>query len=108
MNNLASLVTETEKEFQAKVLHYAHLNGWLCYHTFDSRRSANGFPDLVLVRGGNPTGELIFAELKTAKGRVSQAQQGWIDVLSTTEAQAYIFRPADWPVIESVLRRRRG
>lgn len=40
----------SEKEFQAQVLDLARLTGWLCYHPHDSRRSAPGFPDLVLVR----------------------------------------------------------
>lgn len=96
--------TLTEKDFQERVLHYARLNGWLCYHTWNSQRSQPGFPDLTLVRPG----ELVFAELKKETGRVSQAQQGWIDLLDTTEAQAYIWRPSDWPVIEEVLRRKRG
>lgn len=93
----------TERTFQDRVVQYARLNGWLCYHTHDSRRSEAGFPDLVLAREG----ELVFAELKTEKGRISQAQQGWIDLLDTTEAQAYIWRPSNWEVIEEVLRRRR-
>ena len=105
MNLQKTLISDalSERDFQERVLHYARLNGWLCYHTFDSRKSTPGYPDLTLVRPG----ELVFAELKTEKGRVSQAQQGWIDLLDTTEAQAYIWKPSDWPVIEEVLRRRR-
>ena len=37
---------ETEKGFQAAVVELARLRGWLVYHTYDSRRSAKGFPDL--------------------------------------------------------------
>ena len=40
----------TEKQWQALVQETAQLAGWMAYHTYDSRRSAAGFPDLVLAR----------------------------------------------------------
>lgn len=64
----------SERDFQAQVVQLAQLQGWLAYHTFDSRRSAAGFPDLVLVRGS----ELIFAELKTDHGTVRAEQDRWL------------------------------
>lgn len=87
----------------ATVTDYARLSGWLVYHTHDSRRSAAGFPDLVLVRAG----VLIFAELKTAKGRLSFQQEEWLEVLRETHACVFLWRPADWPEIERVLARTR-
>ena len=39
-----------EAELQRNVLSLAAMTGWLAYHTYDSRRSQAGFPDLVLVR----------------------------------------------------------
>ena len=93
----------SEKVFQATVLELAHLEGWLSYHTHDSRRSAAGFPDLVLVRPPR----VIFAELKTAKGAMSPQQRLWIAALGACEVEAYIWRPADWPDIEQALRRNR-
>lgn len=39
-----------ERDFQAAVMELARLLGWRVYHTWDSRKSEPGFPDLVLVR----------------------------------------------------------
>jgi hypothetical protein len=103
----------TEKQFQQQVLELAGLYGWRAYHTFDSRRSAAGFPDLVL---GRPP-RLIFAELKTATGRVSAAQQAWLDDLtavanaigrcwddpSPPAVAVFIWRPDDLQRIANVL-----
>jgi hypothetical protein len=80
-----------EKDFQRTVLELAELRRWLCYHTYDSRRSQAGFPDLVLVRRGR----LIFAELKTDVGRVSDPQQEWLKALDSTAAEVHVWRPVD-------------
>jgi hypothetical protein len=56
-----------ERSFQGAVIELAQLGGFLAYHTYDSRRSAKGFPDLVLVRGER----LLFAELEIDTGRVT-------------------------------------
>lgn len=105
----------SEKAFQAQVIQLAALHGWLCYHTFDSRRSAAGFPDLVLVRDGR----VIFAELKTERGKVSAHQRQWIDALLTTTratwlygapdgvVSVYVWRPSQWNAIEATLATRR-
>ena len=81
-----------ERAFQEAVLQLARLHGWLAYHTHDSRRSQAGFPDLVLVRGQR----VVFAELKSAKGRVRPAQRVWLDRLEAAGAETYLWRPSDW------------
>jgi hypothetical protein len=65
----------SEKRFQAKVKRLAELCGWLPYHTFDSRCSDPGFPDLVLVRRGRG----IAAELKCDGEDPRPDQQRWLD-----------------------------
>jgi hypothetical protein len=90
----------SEKAFLAQVRQLAHLLGWLCYHTHDSRRSQPGFPDLTLVRGSR----LLFAELKTDTGRVTAAQQQWLDALAAAGQEVYVWRPCDWAAIEAALR----
>ena len=86
------------------VIDLADLLGWLVYHTHDSRRSAAGFPDLVFVRGER----LIVAELKTERGRVSNAQSAWLAALDAISGiETYVWRPNDWPVIETMLRHGR-
>ena len=84
----------SEAQFQRQVIELATLCGFHCYHTHDSRRSAAGFPDLVLARNG----AVIFAELKSKRGRVSDAQAEWI---AATGGE--VWRPGDWAHIERVL-----
>ena len=91
---------------------------WRYYHTRDSRRSAAGFPDLVLVRGPR----LIFAELKTERGKLTADQVAWLEDLAMVAATAtgrawdppgdppppvpevYVWRPSDRPEIGRILR----
>jgi hypothetical protein len=68
-----------EGELQAQVLELATMLGCLTYHTYDSRRSREGFPDLVVVH--ERTGGLIFAELKRDGKHPTAAQQRWLDAL---------------------------
>jgi len=94
----------TEGAFLATVTELATLAGWLVYHTYDSRRSQAGFPDLVLARADT----LIFAELKTDKGRIRPSQRAWLDRLGAIATQqpnieVYLWRPKDWPGIERIL-----
>lgn len=84
----------TEKAFQAEVVKLARRHGWKCYHAFDSRKSAAGFPDLVLVRD-----RVLFVELKTATGTTSPDQDIWLEALRAAGAEVHVWRPADWPAI---------
>ena len=98
-----------EREFQAAVLELLGWHGWRTYHTHDSRRSNPGFPDIVAV---HTHGGLIFAELKTEKGRVSKAQQEWLDDLTGSlgasihlgYAWVGTLRPSDWTRIERLAK----
>lgn len=82
----------TEAELQALIVEAAKAFGWLIYHTHDSRHSAAGFPDLVLVRDG----ELLFVELKSAKGKISAAQTEWLALLGTVASiDVAMWRPHD-------------
>jgi hypothetical protein len=88
------LPSETEAAFQAKVTNLAGFYQWRWYHSPDNRpvtaksgrryvqRVKAGFPDLVLVRGP----ELIFAELKTEKGRLSNEQRGWLAAIDEVDS----------------------
>ena len=85
----------TEKQFQQQIINLAQLFGWLTYHNPDSRRSTPGFPDLVLAR--NKT--IIFAELKTTRGRTTKHQKRWAEHLPHHRT----WRPDNWPEIEATL-----
>lgn len=81
----------SEAEFQAAVVDLATLRGWLLFHDFDSRRNTAGWPDLFMIHPR--TGELLVAELKTHKGRVSKRQQVWIDAFSAAGIVVHVWRP---------------
>ena len=93
----------TERQLQDAVVRLARMSGWLVYHTHDSRGSAPGFPDLCLAREGR----LVFAELKSARGRVTPAQRLWLDTLRAGPAEAYLWHPMDWldGTVERLLKR---
>lgn len=108
----------SEAALQSAILEMAALLGWLCMHLRSARtkdgwrtavegNGAAGYPDLTLARGGF----LIFAELKSATGRVSPEQQRWLDELTTVSVganrvQTYLWSPVQWldGSVERVLR----
>jgi len=81
----------------------AKMLGWLCYHTYDSRRSASGFPDLVLVRE-----RVLFRELKVGKNKLSQSQELWRDSIMDTGGDWAEWRETDMDDIVADLSRRNG
>ncbi len=91
-----------EKAFQAQVVELAAMYGWLCYHTYDSRRCAPGYPDLALA---HPSGQYLLAELKSQHGRLRPAQRVWIDALCKAGVEVHIWRPRDWDSIVERLTR---
>jgi hypothetical protein len=96
---------QSERQFERAVVEYAKLAGWRVFHPFDSRRSEAGWPDLTLVRDGR----LVFAELKSEKGRVRPEQQVWQEALlrvasRTPGVEVYLWRPSMWDEIEGTLR----
>ena len=86
-----SAQAETEKGFQGWVLEYATLMGWESHHQRWSIQSASGWPDLVLCRPPR----LVIAELKTARGKLSTAQDGWLERLGRCAVEVYLWRPSD-------------
>ena len=89
----------TEKEFMQHVIQAARAFGWLVYHTYDSRRSGEGFPDLVLLKPPH----LLFVELKSEKGTLSKEQTRWLNWLDEAGNEVRVWRPSHWPVIVHTL-----
>ncbi len=83
---------QTERELQALVTEACRWHRLLVYHPYDSRRSEPGYPDLTIVGKS-----VLFRELKSARGRVTDAQDTWLRRLAAASADAAVWRPADWP-----------
>lgn len=92
--------TEREAGFQDAIVTAARYLNWTVYHTHDSRRSEPGFPDLVLVRD-----RVLFREVKTEKGRLTEEQLHWQTALAGAGADVSVWRPAQWDDIERELTR---
>ena len=91
----------SEADWQAHVIELAETLGWSHYHTYDSRRSTEGFPDLVLVRE-----RVVFAELKREDGKLTSDQVAWVNDLLRANAEVYVWRPSDRDQVAQVLSRR--
>lgn len=90
----------TEAQFEVQVKGLAKLYGYLYYHTWNSIHSAPGFPDCVLVKAPR----VIFAELKSARGVLSDDQQRWIEALSACPGyEVFVWRPEDLERVREVL-----
>jgi hypothetical protein len=89
-----------ERELLQQVRDLARLLGWRVYHTHDSRRSPEGFPDLVLVRPPR----LLFVELKREGRGPTLAQHGWLEALAAVPGvEVYLWRPGDWELVVATL-----
>ncbi len=90
----------SEEAFETQVKDLAAWGGWLYYHTHRSQYSPAGFPDCVLARPPR----LIFAELKSEKGKVSPDQQLWLDILARCpRIEVYLWSPSGLEEIKGVL-----
>lgn len=97
----APRVFKDEADFQAAVVQQAKLWGFISYHTFDSRRSEKGFPDLILLRRNR----MIVVECKRSKKeRPTPAQNRWLKSFQLIPGcEVYIWSPEDWDFIIATL-----
>ncbi len=87
-----------EKIFMDKVTHIAIMCGWLVDHTPPMRYpngavrtgGLRGKPDLCLIHPGGRG--IIWAELKTEKGKLSPEQVKVIGALRANGAEVYVWR----------------
>lgn len=91
----------TEKEWMGQVVQLARSLGWATYHPLISMKSQPGFPDLVMAKD-----RVIFVELKTAKGNLSEHQERWREHLLNAGAEYHLWRPDDATIVLQTLRRR--
>jgi hypothetical protein len=94
----------SEAVFQEKVIARARARNWLVHHTRPCQRGDGswttpvqghaGFPDLVLAREGL----VLFRELKTDTGRLTDAQRNWLTILG-----GEVWKPNDWTEITDLI-----
>ena len=94
-----STATVLEKDLQAQLVALVEMLGGLSYHTYDSRRSVAGYPDLTIVTRDR---RLIFAELKVEKRQPTDHQWAWLRALPNH--QAYLWRDTDWDDAVRIIR----
>lgn len=81
----------TEKQLQAAVIDMCKIYGIAVYHTYDSRRSVPGWPDLALCGAHR----FITRELKNEYGKVTPEQEEWGWMLRQAGISWDIWRPDD-------------
>ena len=92
----------TESELKSAVIEMARMYKWKIHHDRPSQNSKGrwstaiegdaGFPDIVLARDGI----VLFVELKSTKGRLSDGQTEWLAALSGGCNTVEVWRPVDW------------
>jgi hypothetical protein len=91
-----------EKDWLQAVVDLAAFQGALVYHTHDSRRSASGFPDLVIVVHGR----VLFRELKRDGNKPTAEQRRWLTALAQAGQDAAVWTfPQDWPLVVEAFNR---
>lgn len=93
-----------EADFQAELIRAAKRMGWRAYHTHDSRRSEEGFPDLVLA--SRTQRRVIYAELKRPGEDPTEAQAWWGETLTAAGEEYHLWRYADWDAALRALWKR--
>jgi hypothetical protein len=81
----------TEQQLQGAVIDMCRLYGIAWYHPYFSRRSVPGWPDLAICG----TRGFITRELKTATGKITEAQQRWGWMLRQAGVSWAVWRPDD-------------
>lgn len=115
MNQLLGQVTEDT--FKDNVIKIATLYGWHVAHFRPARmkdgswvtpmQGDRGFPDLVLAKNG----WVIFAELKSEKGRIAPEQAAWGVAIrgegDGSHHRYFVWRPRDMDRIRKTLQMAR-
>ena len=75
------LQEQVERECTQRGLEY--------FHPYDSRRSREGWPDMVIATAL----DVIFVELKAEKRRPTEHQYKWLNLLTSRGQRCYLWRP---------------
>lgn len=100
----------SEGDFLGQVIDLAHVYGWKVAHFRPAQTKygwrtpvqadGKGFPDLVMLKPPR----LVFAELKSEKGKLSPEQEGWLSLLKGIKGiEVYCWKPKDFESIVDIL-----
>ena len=90
----------TEAQLQDQTRQAALWTGWSFYHTHDSRKSDEDFPDCIMLR---PPRWLVV-ELKKEGQSPTPGQNLWLELFKRCGAETYVWRPSDIYRIMEILR----
>ena len=104
-------LTVSERMFQDQVMQLAATCGWDCHHIRPAKYGATwktdglaGMPDLILI--GKRGQGIMWAELKTDKGKLTEVQEARIVQLISNGEEVHIWRPRDLEKIKERLSKR--
>ena len=81
-----------ENQMAQQILEVAYKFRLLVYHPYNPIKDKRGFPDWTIISN---SGELIFAELKSKRRKVTKEQKRWIQELRYAGCEAYVVRGRD-------------
>jgi len=93
----------TERDLREWVRDLCNLFGWRFLFTWTSIHSPRGMLDLLLINKEQK--RVIFAELKSEKGKMSPEQQQVFEELKACGQEVWLWRPADIEGIANILRK---
>ena len=104
-------MSKLAKQAEKLVLDYARWKGWRVLQVrrvFDANAKrwvtpfgadGKGFPDFLFVRD-----RVVYAEVKTGKGKLTKEQRQWRDAIRAAGAEWYLLRPLeDWDMVKGAL-----
>ena len=101
----------SERLWQERVIQIAATCQWDAHHIKPGRYGNTyktdglaGMPDLILI--GRKGQGIIFAELKTAKGKLSPMQEARLSQLMSNGCEVHLWRPSDEQRVVDRLSRR--
>ena len=93
---------ESEESLQNKVIDLLKLGRWVYFHSWSSRHSVAGFPDIIAIRGTR----VLAIELKSTKGKLTPAQIAWGQTFTATgKVEYYCWYSEDWDEMVKALAR---
>ena len=94
--------TRRESDIQRAIRDYLRLMGWFVWHNLQSLGSYRGLADLTAVKDGT----VLFIEVKTSKGRLTQHQERFRDHLTQAGGHYVVARSID--DVEEAIKRLGG